>query len=536
MFRSRLRIFVAGLCLPFLVVVTASCNGGGSGGDTDDDALRIVLDCPPDADGPEAEGIPGEDRIFGWIENLVDIGFRRTGTREGRMAAAYVKCQFEKLGLEDVHYETATSWNWQVDDWDLRLNGEPIDSYPVAHTFVTPGEPSEFATPPEGLTAEIVDVGLGTAAEMAFQDVEGKIVLFDLKFLLPPVGFAALMEFLWDPGLTIVEPSFFVGNPYITSYEDAAQAAMDAGAVGFVGVLADYFESNRYRNEFYRRTEVDIPGFWVSPATGERMREMMDASDEPPTATLHMRGHREEAEARTVVGFLPGQSNDTIMVQSHHDSVFYGAVEDGSGTAAVLAQAQYFASQPPETREKTMMFATFDSHFTGYQQHQAFVEKYVHGEGSPYNIVANVTLEHIGKQAEIGDDGELVVNDQAEIRGVIENLGPTLKATLINEIVEHDLERTAVLNGHLLCPIGAMPTDAGFICAAGVPTASLISGPIYLYDIADTLDKVAREDLVPMTEAFIGLIEAIDETPTELIGVPLSSPLYDTLADESSAP
>lgn len=511
-------------------------SGCGSSTTIDDALVVSATACARDT-SEAAQGIPSEARIFGWIEDLVGIGYRRTGTPEGFAAAAYVKCQFEALGLEDVHYETASSWNWRFTSHGLSVEGEAIDSYPTAHSFVTPGESSNFSTGPNGLAAEIVDVGRGTSLDMALQDVEGKIVLFDLKFLLPPVGFAAFMEFLWDPGLTIVEPSLFVGNPFITSYESFAEAAMEAGAVGFVGVLADYFDSNHYHNEFYRRTEVDIPGVWVTRKDGERMREMMAASETPLTATLELHGSREEAEARTVVGFLHGKSKDTIMVQSHHDSVFFGAVEDGSGTAAVLAQAQYFASQPPATREKTLMFVTFDSHYTGYQSHRKFVRKYVINKETPYNIVANVTLEHIGKQGSIGDEGELVIIDQPEIRAIIENLGPTLKLKLIDSVVRHDLRRTAILQGHVICPIGVMPTDASFICSAGVPTASLIAGPNYLYDIADTLDKVHREDLVPVTKAFIELIEAIDDTPSALIGVPiipglLSDVLFDFLAGD----
>lgn len=515
-----------------ITLFLAACGGSESGSPSRLSAGECARDT-----SEAARGMPSEERIFGWIEDLVGIGYRRTGTPEGEAAAAYVKCQFEALGLEDVHYETATSWNWQFTSHGLSLDGEAIDSYPTAHSFVTPDEPSTFSTGPNGLTAEIVDVGRGTSLNMALQDVEGKIVLFDLKFLLPPVGFAAFMEFLWDPGLTIVEPSFFVGNPFITSYEGFAEAAMEAGAVGFVGVLADYFDSNKYHNEFYRRTEVDIPGVWVTRKEGARMRELMAASEGTPTATLELHGSREEAEARTVVGFLHGQSKDTIMVQSHHDSVFYGAVEDGSGTAAVLAQAQYFASQPPESREKTLMFTTFDSHYTGYQSHRKFVRKYVIDKETPYNIVANVTLEHIGKQGLTGDDGELVITDQPEIRAIIENLGPTLKLKLIDSVIRHDLRRTAILQGHVICPLGLMPTDAGFMCAAGVPTASLIAGPNYLYDIADTLDKVHREDLVPVTKTFVELIEAIDETPSVLIGVPivpglLSDLLFDFLAED----
>ena len=54
-----------------------------------------------------------------------------------------------------------------------------------------------------------------------------------------------------------------------------------------------------------------------------------------------------------------------------------------------------------------------------------------------------------------------------------------------------------------------------------LPTASLIAGPNYLYDAADTLDKIAKDDLVPVTEVFIDLIKNLDKTPTALIGLPL---------------
>jgi len=469
-----------------------------------------------------AVGMPDTARIYGWIQDLVGIGYRRTGTPAGYKAAAYVKCQFEALGLEDVHYETVTSWEWSTSRSSLSVNGQAIDSFPVAHTFLTLDQPSVFSAGPNGLKAEIVEVGLGTPVEMNLANVKGKIVLFDLKFLVPPGAFLPQTEFLWDPDLSTVEETLILGNPFVTSYATAAEAAMSAGAVGFIGVLADYFDSNQYYNEFYRRTQVTIPGFWVTSKEGGRIRELIAASDNPATAHIIMDGHRREAEARTVIGFLPGKSKDTIMVQSHHDSVFFGAVEDGSGTASVLAQAQYFASQSPESREKTLMFATFDTHFTGYQAHREFVRKYVTDKETPYNIVANVTLEHIGKQGVKDASGKLIINNRPELRGIMETLGPTLKGTIINSVVSHDLRRTAVVAAHALCVAGAMPTDASFICTAGIPTASLIAGPNYLYDKSDTLDKIHQEDLVPVAAIFAELIEAIDSTPTALIGVPVA--------------
>lgn len=104
---------------------------------------------------PEAVGMPSEARIYSWIEDLVNIGFRRTGTPAGYAASAYVKCQFESLGLEDVYYETVTSWSWEASKSSVKVNGETIDAFPSAFSFVTPDKPSLFTTGPDGLTAEI---------------------------------------------------------------------------------------------------------------------------------------------------------------------------------------------------------------------------------------------------------------------------------------------------------------------------------------------------------------------------------------------
>ena len=486
-----------------------------------------VNNCTPAGErlGREDDGMPSTEAIFRYAEEIVNLGYRRSGTESGYRAAAYMKCQFEAIGLEDVQYETATTWKWESDRHELHVGGEPVDSFPIAHSFITPGEPSRFSTGDDGIETEIVDVGGAGALSFATRDVEGKLVLFDLSFILANAGLLAFGEYVYDPGLTMVDPldTLFAANPYITNITSAVEAAIDAGAVGVVGVLSDYFDSNKYYNEFYRDLGMTIPGVWVTATEGERIRAMMDAAEEPLTARLVMSGSREEVEARTVVGFLPGNSAETIQVQSHHDSVFDGAVEDASGSAEVLALAEYYAQQPPESRERTLMFSTFDSHFTGYQSHMAFVEKYITNNETPYELVANVTVEHVAKQA-INDDGTLTLTGSVEPRGIMENLAFPLKQRIIDAVVEHDLQRTVVMSANGVDAAGILlggegiPTDASFVYVAGVPTVSYIAGPAYLYDAADTLDKIAQDELLPVARAMADIIDAIDETPADRIG------------------
>lgn len=513
----------------WLAPLAALFLGAGCSSDPLSTDAVAVDDCTPAGEriGRSDDGLPTTEAIFSTIEDLVAIGYRRSGTPEGYRAAAYVRCQFEAIGLQDVGYERSRTWGWQVDDHGLWVGGEAIDSFPVAHSFVVPGEPSTFSTGPDGIEAELVDIGTGGTFSTIGKDLEGKLVLFDLTFDLPNLALLAFGEFLWDPDITIVSPpdTLFAANPFITNIISAVELAMEAGALGVVGVLSDYFDSKFYYNEFYRALDMTIPGVWVTRDEGARIRAMMAEADGPTTARLFMEGRRDDVEARSVIGFLPGRSQDTIQVQSHHDSTWDGATQDASGVAVLLAMAEYFAAQPAESREKTLMFTTFDTHFTGYQAHQDFIEKYVTDNRTPYKLVANVTVEHIAMQG-VNRDGALELTGLVEPRGIMQNVSLPLRLNIIDAVVRNDLRRTVVMSANRVDMAGGLaggegiPTDASFAYVAGVPTVSLIAGPLYLYDKADTIDKVAVDELLPVSRAFVEIIEAIDATPSHRIGGP----------------
>ncbi len=469
--------------------------------------------CPRDV-SPQAQGVPSTQRIFGWIEEIVAWGPRRTGTEANARATAWVKCKFESFGLQDVHYVPATSWSWEATRHHLQVNGLDVDSFPIAFSGVTANQPSRFSTGPMGLQAQLVDVGNGTPLDVALKRVKGKIAVFNLKFLISTAAFLPLMESLWDPTLSTFDAQLFVANPYQTNFTAVVKRLMDAGAVGVVGVLSDYHESNRYYNEYYRVLEMTVPGVWVSPGDGAKLRTWLKGSSYN-TARIDLEGSRKAVTARAVVGVLPGRTKDAVLVTSHHDSVWEGAVEDGSGTASVLAQAQYFSSRPEGQLDKSLVFVTMDSHFTGYQVHRAFGDIWLKPD-APYKVVANVTLEHIAKQA-VKRGGQLVLDGQSEVFGIFESFKKPLSDKLKASVKLHDLRRTAILSAHGLCGTVGIPTDA-FACVVGIPTASLISGPAYLYDEADTLDKVAQDKLVPVAKVFSAFIEAIDRTPSDQIG------------------
>lgn len=508
------------LLLTLSIALVLGATGAGTASAS---LLESVLKPAP---RPTPATLPTDDEIYAKIEELVSHGPRRVGTPGGEFAVNFVESHLRDYGLSGVTVDKAVTYAWEAESHSLAVDGTAFDAFPVAYSqSPTATYVGTSSTPTGGLTAPLIDAGRGSASDVEKLDVNGKIVVFDLRFLAPLVALLPVTEYLYDPNLSLLKSpdTLLTANPYITSFTDAVKAAQDGGAVGFVGILADYFDSNQYYNELYRKLNVRMPGLWVTAKEGARIRSQVAGRSRVP-ATINLRTKRWKADANSVYGYLPGQSKDTILIQSHHDSVFQGAVEDASGTAEVLALAEHFSQIPISQRRKSLMFMTTDSHFSGYQSHIAFTKKHILQRDpsvNPYRIVADVSLEHVGKAATKAPDGTLRMSELPEPRGVFENVNPILSAKIIQAVRRNDMRRTAILTADALQPVG-MPTDASAFFKAGIPTVSLIAGPLYLYDAADTLDKVAKNELQRVARTFSEIVEDLDDAEANTIGnVPL---------------
>jgi hypothetical protein len=197
------------------------------------------------------------------------------------------------------------------------------------------------------------------------------------------------------------------------------------------------------------------------------------------------------------------------MVHSHHDAPWASAVEDASGVSEVLALAKYFSRVPPEKREKTLMFCTLDTHFSMYQGHLDLIAKI---KQKDMNVIVDIALEHIGKEI-VEKDGELVETGYVCPRGIFVTENPYLLSITRQAVEKNGLERIVILPTYTILGV---PTDAGDFNRAGFSIISLISPPLYIYDVADTLDKVAVDQLNPVATAFADIIESIDQTPPRI--------------------
>lgn len=454
--------------------------------------------------------------MYQTIEDLVAMAPRATGSAGGARAAEYVAERFTRAGLE-TEYLDVDSYSWSAEQHQLTIAGEEYECSPILHSGLAAHDWTGRVQ--HRLSAPIVDIG---ADPLRKHDVKGAVVLFDLAFTMTTAHTLPLSLSLYDPDRRVRRKDVLGSrNPYITTLAKVMVEAAKAGAVGLIGVLRDYPESHRYHNEYYRRTLFTLPGVWITKRTGEQLRRRL-AVRGGGSAELTLELRRDRVTSRSVIGVLQGRSRDTIMIQSHHDSVSPGAVEDASGTAEVIALAEHYGALAAQgaRREKTLLFITFDTHFTGYHAHMEFTRRHVLDPDPRWNIVMNATIEHVGLRAIRGADGAFETVHETEPRGIFVNVNPSFTKRITTLVRKHHLVSTSVL-GAAMFEISAsgIPTDASFTFVAGVPTVSLVSGPLYLYDDADTIDRIDTEQLEPVARFFIDVVDEAEARTGALLGV-----------------
>jgi pimeloyl-ACP methyl ester carboxylesterase len=468
--------------------------------------------------------VASEDEIFSWVEDLYDIGtsgeygYRMPGTPSELEAANYVLQKFEESGLEDTFLEPVPASLCLPDEWSLTIHvgdaDENIQSYFLRYTAFTPLE---------GITAEMVYVGTGSESE--FEDakasvgVEGKIVLVDLFGAPWPRAFLKpFILFEWDPDNTFANDPMATENWPLANLDSSYKFAGEYGAVGYIGIInfmADYV--NQYLHWY---GDGSLPGLTVSKNDGNYLKDLLKGETiiEPRIeavaggieATIVLTGVAQPGETHNVYGILPGESDDIIVIMSHYDG---WATNEASGASVVMALANYFGQFPKCTREKTLLFVVFGSHFgkkANWNEYDCLVYDLLP------KVACAINIEMIGKQIKVVG-GEFVETGLIAPRGMFLS-GPTYSANeyllsyASEAIINNDMERTSILPGAF-----AVPGEGGKFHALGVPTINYISHNAPQFTQYDTLETVAKDQLVPTTKMFIDIINDIDVTPASLL-------------------
>ena len=240
----------------------------------------------------------------------------------------------------------------------------------------------------------------------------------------------------------------------------------------------------------------------------------------PGTVSLSTKVVREKQTARNVVGYLPatvptttattGVDKPWVIVGAHYDHlgrgtqgtslaskeeagrIHYGADDNASGTAAVLALAEALAKQP---RRRNIIVALWSAEEIGLVGSAAFTA----APPVPVaQLAAAVNFDMVGRM----QDNKLVA-----------------QATGTSPVWGRILERANVAAGFDLTvqPDPYQPTDIATFNQASVPSLSFTTGSHADYHKpSDTADKIAYADLdriVSFAAAIVRAASDLDEAP-----------------------
>ncbi|TFF88854.1 MAG: M28 family peptidase, partial [Promethearchaeota archaeon] len=199
----------------------------------------------------------------------------------------------------------------------------------------------------------------------------------------------------------------------------------------------------------------------------------------------------------------PGKSDEYVMITSHHDAPFQGAVEDGAGVAQVFAQIKTWSSVPKESRKRSIIFVIDAGHFYGSLGGHSFARNHM---DLMKKVKILITLEHLAAREVIEKDKKYLPMDSPALTVMFTTNKPVPLAIVKNALKKKPSKITVPIPSTLLAPA---PTSdaAGYVIESKVPVISWIGCPYYLLDEKDTLEMVLKNELKPISETVTEMVK-----------------------------
>lgn len=441
--------------------------------------------------------------MLGWIRRIVGFGTRRPGYPQSLEVERWLEQSFRDFGLVEIHCEPVRVNYWEPRATALTFaDALELPCFPIPYTAWTA---------PGGIESAVVFVGEGKPEDFEAVNLRGRIAAVEMRFAeLMGAALKKGAHFIRDAGRSIPDGSLHAANWLIRNFA-AYYEAQRRGATGFIGLLVD---SPTDGCDFYVPYDgflKGLPGVWVGREHAARMRVMAIAGKR---VRLWSTGYNRVVDSHNVVGVIPGSGsrgiagNENIIVTCHHDAPFASAVEDASGLAVLLALAKAFGARQGTQGQlrRDLVFVAATGHFHGGIGNRTFVER--HAEGMLKRTAAAFGVEHIAEEVEADGRGGYRLTGRPEVRALFFDGSRRFASVLEEETKRCGVDRLICADAYSFGP--EPPCDSAPFFTAGIPSACHISGPLYLFDPHDTMDKVRSADLVPMTEFFAKVLRRVD--------------------------
>ncbi len=443
------------------------------------------------------EFVPTQTEMMAWTKEIFNQGIRRPGYPADIKIEKWVEEKFKAIGLHNITLNPVKVKKWEANDAKLKI--WRIDK--PNQILDIPCFPIPYTEPVDNLEAELC---------LDSEDVlrSGALIVSELKLLKFPVRTLKAMSGIdrfYDPKNEFEDLEQIVPFDYkMQKFLEQLSSKNPGEIAGFIGILSGYpWETDKYYVP-YDAVQRNIPGVYVSPNNGKRILEFIKNST--VKANLSYKATISETTSHNISGCLYGASDEWVVIGTHHDGPWNSAVEDASGMALVLAQAKYWSQIPENQRPFNILFLMNCAHMAGargafsfVEQHKEFLEK----------AVVGIHLEHVARDVKT-ENGKLIPLDDPTVRWWFVSRILPLEEIVEDAIIKENLERSILLPPDGFPPgRDSPPTDGGFYHLEGIPFISFLTAPPYLFDPADTLDKIHQESYEAITRAVIRMIDSL---------------------------
>ena len=311
----------------------------------------------------EEEYFELEGRRLGYdLERIVDFSRRSRLNQEfgsdqlwGRVSGFYsgettMRWAAERLldaGIEDVRFQRFDQERlaelWLPRQWEMRLLANSQfgeGSEDIILQTAMPLAPSDIVG--GDLTAPIVYVGKGSAAELLNVDLQGKIAI---QHITPQA------HLVFERGTAVPQ----------------ARVLFERGAVAVIN-LVDQPGNQRVRDF----SNCGGPCFNLGGQDSWFLSQVMNAAAnggvfEQLQMQLSLQSQTyNDLNALNAIGVIPGRASEqTIVLNAHADAWFDGAGDNGDGLSVLLAMARHFAKPENQLLRTLVLVVSAGHHTTG---------------------------------------------------------------------------------------------------------------------------------------------------------------------------
>ena len=447
--------------------------------------LIILVTCVLTACSRPAPQIDAE-RAWADVLALVEIGeHRRSGTPNELKTVELLEARLREAGLEPVRDSFEAEIFVYEDPWIEVGEGEATwrpRCFPLYYTG---------STGPEPRSAPAVLMGRATANDIEAFDLDGKIAVVELRgFDYRDVPIAMPDNLRGYEDQTIPVP---IGVEEL--YDRVAQS----GAVGMISVVSFGFRNAHYgMNTFEFEGRMRMPALMVSAEDGQRLTRELGENPGLRIA-FQLDAHLERRPIHNISVVIPGQREDTVVLNSAHTAWFKGAVER-AGSAGTVEIARVVNQLPLENRLNTFVLSLATGHEIGWLG----IERFMETETEVVDrMAAFVNMgSSIAPNGWVKKDGEWKPTGEIYPRFGFLDPYPRVWQIVERAVRDNGLQRVALIDASHV----ERDSEERFASALGIPTASLICSPPYYHSSEDLPEHMELDNFRQALEAYLQIV------------------------------